>query len=73
MEEGLATVAEALRLVEKNDERYYKIEVWWIEGELTLQSKASLGQVEDKSQTSRSPSEVEEEAEECFLKAIEIA
>jgi predicted ATPase len=73
VDEGLATIAEVLRLVEKNDERYYEAEVWRIKGTLTLQSKTSLGQVEDKSQTSRSPSEVEEEAEECFLKAIAIA
>ncbi|MGE4095449.1 MAG: hypothetical protein AB7G75_31945, partial [Candidatus Binatia bacterium] len=73
-EEGLATIAEALRLVDKTDERYYEAELYRIKGELTLQkSKASPGQVEDKSQTSRSPSEVEKEAEECFVKAIEVA
>jgi predicted ATPase len=71
---GLATIAEVLRLVEKNDERYYEAEVWRIKGELTLQkSKTSPGQVEDKYQTNRNPSEVEQEAEACFLKAIEIA
>jgi predicted ATPase len=73
VEDGLTTVAEALRLVEKNDDRHYEAEVWRIKGELTLQSKTSPGQVEAQSQTSRSPSEVEKEAEECFLKAIAIA
>jgi tetratricopeptide (TPR) repeat protein len=73
VEEGVAAIAEALRLVEKNDDRSYEAEVWRIKGTLTLQSKTSLGQVEDKSQTSRSPSEVEQEAEACFLKAIEVA
>ncbi|MGE0821679.1 MAG: adenylate/guanylate cyclase domain-containing protein [Candidatus Binatia bacterium] len=73
VDEGLATIVEALRLVEKSDECVYEAELWRIKGELTLQSQASLGQVEDKSQTSQSPSEIEQEAEACFLKAIEIA
>ena len=38
VEEGLAAVAEALRLVEKNDERFYEAELYRIKGELTLQS-----------------------------------
>ncbi|MGE0822437.1 MAG: adenylate/guanylate cyclase domain-containing protein [Candidatus Binatia bacterium] len=71
--EGLAAVAEALQLVDKNDERFYEAELYRLKGELTLQSKTSLGQVEDKSQTSRSPSEIEQEVEACFLKAIDIA
>jgi class 3 adenylate cyclase/tetratricopeptide (TPR) repeat protein len=37
IDEGLATIAEALRLVEKNDERFYEAEVYRIKGELTLQ------------------------------------
>jgi class 3 adenylate cyclase/predicted ATPase len=61
IDEGLATVAEALRLVEKNDERFYEVEVWRIKGTLTLQSQAES----HKSKVG--------EAEECFLKAIEIA
>jgi hypothetical protein len=44
-----------------------------LKGELTLQSKASLGQVQDKSQASRNSSAIETEAEACFLKAIEVA
>ena len=88
MEEGLAAIAEALRLVDKNDERIYEAEVHRIKGTLTLQSRASLGQVSDKSRTS--PRQVssrsrpvrrhrpltpdpQAEAEACFLKAIEIA
>ena len=61
MEEGLATIAEALALVEKNDERFYEAEVWRIKGELTLQLKVESGEWKV------------EEAEACFLKAIEIA
>jgi predicted ATPase len=47
--------------VEKNDERYYEAEVWRIKGTLTLQWQVTS----HKSQV--------EEAEACFLKAIEIA
>jgi tetratricopeptide (TPR) repeat protein len=61
-DEGLVAVAEALRLVEKNDERFYEAELYRIKGELTLQSKVQGPK-----------SQVEEEAGECFHKAVEIA
>ena len=51
-----------LRLVDKTDERFYEAELYRIKGQLTLQSKVQGPK-----------SKVEEEAEECFLKAIEIA
>jgi DNA-binding winged helix-turn-helix (wHTH) protein/tetratricopeptide (TPR) repeat protein len=38
VEEGLAAIAEALRLVDKNDERLYEAEVYRIQGELILKS-----------------------------------
>jgi class 3 adenylate cyclase/predicted ATPase len=61
-EEGLRAIAEALAMVEKNDERWNEAELYRIKGDLTLQSKV------------QSPrSKVEEEAEECFYKAVEIA
>ncbi|MGE0822640.1 MAG: AAA family ATPase [Candidatus Binatia bacterium] len=72
-EEGLNILAEALALANETEERWNEAELYRLKGELTLQSKASLGQVEAQSQTSRSPSEVEQETEECFLKAIEVA
>jgi tetratricopeptide (TPR) repeat protein len=62
VEKGLAAIAEALRLVEKNDERWYEAELYRVKGELTLQSKVQGPK-----------SKVEEEAEECFHKAVEIA
>jgi hypothetical protein len=41
---GLAAIAEALRLVDKNDERLYEAEVYRIKGELLLQTaNASRG------------------------------
>ncbi len=83
VEDGLAAVAEALRLVDKHTERIYEAEVYRIKGALTLQSRTSLRQVSDKSrispeqatdesQTSHDKSEdtntqTEADAEACFL------
>jgi predicted ATPase len=61
-EEGLAVLAEALAHVDKTGERFYEAELYRLKGMLTLQS-----------QVSSPKSKVEKEAEECFLKAIEIA
>lgn len=83
-EEGLRVIAEALAMVEKNGERWNEAELYRIKGELTLQqSRASLGQVSNKSQTGQEQSETPKsqilnpqcpaEAEACFLKAIAIA
>jgi adenylate cyclase len=61
-EAGLAVLAEALTVVDKSGERFYEAELYRLKGTLTLQS------------TVQGPkSKVEEEAEECFLKAIDIA
>jgi len=49
-------------LVDKTGERYYEAELYRLKGQLTLQSKVPGPK-----------SKVEKEAEECFLKAIEIA
>jgi predicted ATPase len=69
-EEGLSILAEALAVTNKTGERFYEAEVYRLKGILTLQSKVQgpkpvLSLVEG--------SKVEEEAEECFKKAIEIA
>jgi TOMM system kinase/cyclase fusion protein len=61
-EEGLGVVAEALAFVGESEERLYEAELYRLKGALTLQSKVQGPE-----------SEVEEEAEECFHKAIEIA
>jgi predicted ATPase len=62
-EEGLNALAEALTLVEKNEERIHEAELYRLKGELTLaQSRVpGLG------------ASVQQEAEACFLKAIEVA
>jgi predicted ATPase len=61
-EEGLTAVAEALDAVDKTGERFSEAELYRLKGTLTLQSKAQGPK-----------SKVEEEAEECFWKAIEVA
>ena len=83
VEEGLAVLVEALAWADKTGERLYEAELYRLKGTLTLQSKSSLGQVQDKSKTRQNESEVtnpqsltpnpQTEAEACFLKAIEIA
>ena len=61
-EDGLATVAEALALVEQTEERTYEAELYRLKGELTLRSQAAGQQ-----------SNVEADPEACFQKAIEFA
>ncbi|MGE0824556.1 MAG: hypothetical protein AB7G75_11430 [Candidatus Binatia bacterium] len=60
-EEELTVLAEGLAHVEKTGERYYEAELYRLKGELTLQS--SVQGIESRAK----------EAEECFLKAIEVA
>jgi class 3 adenylate cyclase/predicted ATPase len=59
--EGLATLAEALTVVDNSGERFYEAELYRLKGGLTLQS--SIPSLEPRVK----------EAEVCFLKAIEIA
>jgi len=61
--EGLSTVAEALTAVEKTGERLFEAELYRIKGQLSLQSE----------QVKASQGKSIEEAERCFLKAIEVA
>jgi tetratricopeptide (TPR) repeat protein len=80
-EDGLAAVAEALRLVEKNDERMYEAEVYRLKGELTLAQSGVRRPVSDVKISSESQetdsrpvtADPQGEAEACFLKAIDIA
>jgi len=64
---ALTLLAEARELMERNDERYVESEIHRIEGELKLKktSRASSRQANMQ--------EDESEAEQCFLKAIEVA
>src|SRR6185369_211831 len=61
-EEGLSVLTEALAVVDRTGERVYEAELYRLKGELTLQP-----------QVQGPRSIVEAEAEECFLRAIEIA
>jgi class 3 adenylate cyclase/tetratricopeptide (TPR) repeat protein len=73
VDEGLAAIAEALRLVDKNDERFYEAEVYRIKGELTF-AQSKVQSLESKATDPRSLlPDPQGEAEACFLKAIEIA
>ncbi len=79
-EEGLRTLADGFALVAKTGERYYEVELYRLKGELTLQKGArdwGLGTGSASPQAPslkpQVPSGVAQEAEECFLKAIEIA
>ena len=61
-------------MVRNNEERWYEAELYRLKGELTLQKfqvSSSKFQVEDRLESS--VQSLASEAEECFLKAIEIA
>jgi hypothetical protein len=62
-EEGLAAIAEAVGLVEGTEERHYEAKLYQVKGELTLQQFS----VESSRAT------IEQQAEGCFRKSIEIA
>jgi predicted ATPase len=79
-EEGLQMVDEALAVVGRTGERFYEAELYRLRGELTLQKEARGWRLETSSSSPQASSlkspvsqGVEREAEECFLKAIEIA
>ena len=61
IEDGLSTLDEALEEVGHTEERWYEAELYRLKGTLTLQSKV------------QGPKSKVEEAEECFLKALEVA
>jgi predicted ATPase len=66
IDNGLATVAEALDLVNATGERFYEAEVYRIKGELLLTQEGVRLQAEGLREKT-------EEAERCFHKAIEVA
>jgi predicted ATPase len=71
VEEGLATVAEALDFVDRTEERFYEAELYRLKGQLTLQQfnvQGSKFKVADPRPLTPNP-----QAEACFQKAIQIA
>jgi predicted ATPase len=80
VEEGLTTVAEALRLAEKIGEILYEAELYRLKGELTLQIGARDLGLETSPPSAQASSlkplvssGAERETEACFRKAIDIA
>jgi predicted ATPase len=73
--EGLALLAEAFAVVDKNDEHFYEAELYRLQGELTLHQCNGQGATcQVANPRALSPhSQAEAEAEACFLKAIDIA
>jgi predicted ATPase len=78
--EGLTALAEALVTVDKTGERSAEAELYRLKGELTLQKEARGWRLETSSSSPQASSlqspvsqGVEQEAEECFLKAIEMS
>jgi len=73
-EEGLNVLAEALRVVDKTGERVYEAELYRLKGQLTLQKfQVSGSKFQVENSLGSSVQSLESEAEECFLKALEIA
>jgi class 3 adenylate cyclase/predicted ATPase len=79
-EQALALLAEALAAVQRGEERRWDAELHRLKGELTLQKGARDWRLETSPPSSQAPSlkppdpsGVAQEAEECFLKAIELA
>jgi predicted ATPase len=73
-EEGLSVLAEALATVEKTGERFYEAELHRLKGQLTLQKfQVSSSKFQVQESLESSVQGLESEAEEYFLRAIEIA
>ena len=72
-EEGLNVLAEALKLVEKTGERRFEAELYRLKGELTLQKSSVLSSQLLVPSPQHLASSTQAEAEQCFLKAIEVA
>jgi predicted ATPase len=72
-EEGLTVLAEALTVVDKTGERFYKAELYRLHGELTLQKWSVVSDPLSVTNPQPLTPNTQEEAEACFLKAIEIA
>lgn len=62
-EEGLSIVAEALAMMKRTGDCHYEAEVYRLQGQLTLRQENK-----EQSQESR-----DQEAEACFLKALDVA
>ncbi len=74
VEEGLNVLAEALDTVHKTGERFYEAKLYRLKGQLTLQKfQVSGSKFQVQESLGSSVQSLESEAEECFLRAIEVA
>ncbi|MBM4258020.1 MAG: hypothetical protein FJ147_19270 [Deltaproteobacteria bacterium] len=82
IEDGLPLLTQALEFVEQSGERYYEAELYRLRGELTLQQlkikNEELKITEAVPPNTQHPvpstqTEMEQEAEKCFRKALDIA
>ena len=69
-EAGLQSLSEAFAFLDAANERAYEAELWRLKGELTLQQESQKSKVPDPRPLTPSP---QDEAEACFLKAIDVA
>ncbi len=85
-EEGLSVLAEALEMVDKTEERWNEAELYRLKGQLTLQKFKVQGSKLRRVGNAHQPVSIaesvtvgrahptgEDDAESCFLKAIEVA
>ncbi|HEV8715296.1 MAG TPA: hypothetical protein VGX03_21005, partial [Candidatus Binatia bacterium] len=82
-EDGLAALAEALTVVDTSGERFYEAELYRLKGELLLNDERGMQNDERNTKAAeQGPAPIHhssfiihrfEEAEACFLKAIDIA
>ena len=72
-EEGLTFLDKALVAVDKTGERFYEAELYRLKGELLLQRLVSLSALSLSVPNTQLLAPSTQEAEACFLKAIEIA
>jgi predicted ATPase len=72
-EKGRHALAEARAIVDKTGERWWEAELHRLEGELTLQQQFKVQSSEFKAPSPQPLTPSTQEAEACFLQAIEIA
>jgi predicted ATPase len=76
-EKGIRMLTEALALTNNTEERWWEAELYRLKGTLTLEARDWRLKTHPFSQAPnlkpQVPSEVAREAEECFLKALEVA
>jgi predicted ATPase len=76
IEEGLGVLAEALAQVDRTGERFWEAELYRLKGTLTLQKEFQVpgSKFQESNPQPLTPNpKVEQEAEECFFKAIAVA